>query len=253
MLNNYMQQVQRLVHDVKQDLFDPADLVAYINVSRGQIAADGACIRYLATVTTTSASRSYNFSSLSTGTASVTGITGVINVRSVLYASGTGFKWVIPRPWAWFQFYSMSNTAPASGAPATWAQFGQGAAGTGTGSGATGSFYLDPIPDAVYTLTCDSACYPQTLSVDSDVEAIPYLWTDAVPYFAAYLALLTSDRKEYQDKAMRMFDLYKLFTMRARGAATPLVNRYLYEQSSDMPLPNLSSMSAMPEGGGNAQ
>ena len=136
--------------------------------------------------------RNYNFSSLNLGVSATTGIQGAIHVRSIRYALASGFQWVAPRPWEWFEFYYLNNPVPSSGPPTNWAQHRQGSAGTGTGSGATGTFYLDAIPDVIYTLHCDAVCYPIPLVDDTTVEALPYLWTDAVPYFAAYLALLSS-------------------------------------------------------------
>ncbi len=97
----------------------------------------------------------------------------------------------------------------------------------------SGSFYLDPPPDLVYTLNCDCVCYPIALAADIDVEAIPYLFTDAVPYFAAYLALLSSQTSARQADAERLFGYYQTFVKRARQASNPSVNRTSYEQSQD--------------------
>ena len=47
-------------------------------------------------------------------------------------------------------------------------------------------------------------------------EAIPYLWTDAVPFFAAYYALLSAQAGQRQGDADRMFARYQEFTNRAR-------------------------------------
>jgi hypothetical protein len=97
----------------------------------------------------------------------------------------------------------------------------------------SGSFYIDPPPDLVYSLLIDCSCYPAALAADTDVEAIPYLFTDSVPYFAAYLALMSSQTSARVEDAQKMFDLYKMFVDRASQASAPSVNRFLYERQSD--------------------
>jgi hypothetical protein len=113
---------------------------------------------------------------------------------------------------------------PTSGQPVTWSQLGQGTSGT---------FYLDPIPDTIYPLFCDVVGYPSALVLDTDPEAIPYLWTDAVPYFAAYLAYLSAQAPARQNDAARMFEFYTEFIDRARRASTPDVNSTMYPQQHD--------------------
>jgi hypothetical protein len=89
-----------------------------------------------------------------------------------------------------------------------------------------------------YTLQLDCACYPQALALDTDVEALSYLWTDAVPYFAAYLALLSAQTGQRTQQAQQMFALYEQFAARARQFANPPVNRFAYEQSQDPTMAN---------------
>ena len=64
-------------------------------------------------------------------------------------------------------------------------------------------------------------------------EAIPYLWTDAVPFFGAYYALLSAQTGQRSGEAARMYEAYETFMERARKSANPSVNRYLYQQSMD--------------------
>jgi len=161
-----------------------------------------------------------------------------MHVRAITYNVGqniyglAGQQFVVPRSWEWFTLYHLNNPVPDVGPPSVWSQFGQGSAGTGTGSSATGSFYLDPPPDAVYSLNLDCVCYPIALALDADPEALPYQWTDCVPFFAAYYAYLSSQTGARQADAERMFNHYKEFLQRARQAANPSVNRTQYEQAS---------------------
>lgn len=214
-------------------LLDNTTLNTCINTARGQIAGEGECIRYQATINTVVGQRAYNFASLNTGTSATNGIQGAIHIRTIRYGVASGYQWIRPRPWEWFDFYNLNNPVPSSGPPTTWSQYGQGSATPASGSSATGSFYLDPIPDIVYTLTCDCVCFPIALADDTTVEAIPFLWTDAVPFFAAYYALLGFQTGARYADAERLFTHYETFMDRARKAANPSQLGYLYQQSTD--------------------
>lgn len=65
--------------------------------------------------------------------------------------------------------------------PAFAAQFGQGT---------SGSLYFYPLPSSEYAVEFDCLCIPSDLINDQSFEAIPQPWRDAVPYFAAHLALM---------------------------------------------------------------
>lgn len=221
-------------------LYSTANLTNYINIARGQVAGEGECIRSIGAIVTVIGQRSYNFSSINFGASSATtGIQGAINVRRVQYAVGSGQKWVKGKSWEWFDFQRYNNPVPPSGPPTEWAQYGQGSAGLGaitgigTGTQSSGSLFIDPLPDLAYSLACDCVCYPIALAADTDVEAIPYLWSDAVPYFAAYMALMSAQATARLEQAKQLYALYEQFMARARNAATPGLNRYAYPQSGD--------------------
>lgn len=236
MLNNYLNATQRLLQNpgAPTTLYSTADLTTYINTARGQLAGEAECIRTGGVVNMTVGQRGYTFSSIViAGGPSVTGIEGAIHVRAIRLSVGTGFQWVTPRAWEWFDRFYLCNPDPSSGQPRDWSQYSQGSAGTGTGSSASGSFFVDPLPDAGYQLICDCVCYPQPLASDVDIEALPYLWTDAVPYFAAYLALMGSQVSTRVADAQRMMQLYTLFVSRARKAANPSLDPWIYEQAND--------------------
>jgi hypothetical protein len=226
MLNAYLTATENLLQNpaAATPLYDPAALTVYINTARNQIAGEGECIRFLGTVNTTVGNRVYNFSSINTGVSATNGILGPLNVRSVLYAVGSGQKWMRPRPWEWFQFYAQNNPVPPTGPPARWSVYGQGA---------TGSFYIDPLPNFVYVMTCDCVCLPIPLVNDSTVEAIPPLWQDAVSYFAAYLALLSAQSGARSADANRMMERFEFFMQRARQFSNPSVTRHIYDQAKD--------------------
>lgn len=238
MLTQYLTLTQNLLQlpAAPSTLYPPALLTNYINIARGQIAGEGQCIRRIGTLTTTIGTRMYPFSQIAfTDTA----VQGAINVRRIMYNVGTGQKWIKGKSWEWFDFQRFNNPVPTSGAPTEWAQHSQGSAGTGsiTGEGAgtmsSGSFYLDPLPDLAYTLNADCCCYPIALAADADKESLPYLWTDAVSYFAAYLALMSAQTSTRIQQAQSLFALYEQFMQRARTFANPELNNFAYAQSPD--------------------
>lgn len=243
MLNSYLAATQRLLQNpaAPSSLYSIDDLTTYINSARGQLAGEGECIRAFATIDTVVAQRNYAFSDLVIGT---TGIAGAIHVRSLRYAVGSGFQWMSPRAWEWYEFYYLNMPVPNSGAPVDWAQYGQGSAPPPAGSSGSGSFYIDPLPDIIYTLTADCVCFPSALASDADPELIPYLWTDAVPYFAAYLALMSAQVNTRMAEAEKMFGLYQTFVQRARQSANPSLLRGIYQQS-----PNVTQANQLGTGG----
>jgi hypothetical protein len=149
------------------------------------------------------------------------GLAGVLNVRQITYAVGQGQKFVHPRPFPYFNLFYLANAVPQAGAPTTWSQYGQGA---------SGSFYIN-LPDINYSLSLDTSCYPTPLALDTDFEAIPYLFTDAVPFLAAHLSFLTLQQP---DPAQKMMEEFEQFIGKARHGNTPGVLPGSFAQSPDL-------------------
>lgn len=235
MLTAYQNQTQRLLQNpaAPTSLYSTADIDSYINTARGQLAGEAKCVRYIGTLPTVVGQAAYNFSAINTGVSATNGIQGAIEINQISFGLGGGQQWIPAREWEWFWLYHLNNAVPVQGMPAAWSQFGQGAAPGATGSVSGGSFYIDPVPDAVYTLYLDCVCYPIPLADDTTVEAIPYLWTDAVPFFAAYYALLSSQTSSRVADAERMMNHYTKFVERARTASNPDQLRYIYSQAGD--------------------
>lgn len=249
MLTNYETDTANLLQKpgASTPLYNTTSVDRWINIARGQLAGEYECIRYSGTISTVANQREYNFSGINTGVSATNGISGVLHVRAMRVGIGTGSKWLSPRPSSWFEIYALNNPNPQTGLPTTWSQFGQGGAPGGSGSGATGTFLLDPVPDAVYTLTCSCICFPIALVDDTTVEAIPYQWIDAVPFFAAYYALLSAQASARQGEAARMFEMYKMFGERARVQSNPDVNRWQSLQAAD---PTTVAKLGLKSGGG---
>lgn len=219
-------------------LYTDANLTLWINIARGQVAGEGECIRVHGTISTVIGQESYNFSAINIGVPATTGIQGVINMQSLHYATGNGQLWLTPRPWPWFSLYNRNDTIQTPGPPKEWAQYGQGAApgasGTDQASASGGSFFVSPIPDDIYTLNCNTICYPTPLVLDTDPEALPFMWTDAVPFFAAYFALMSAQTNARMADAANMYKgHYNEFMDRARKQSNAGVNRWLYQQAAD--------------------
>lgn len=217
-LNFYLQTTRRLLNDVVFAQFNDFDLVDWVNIARQQIAGEGECVRLLGALNLVVGQRIYPFSAITFGAAA--GIGAVNNVRQLFYTVfGTnGYVYVNPREFEWFGLYNLNVSVPTSGFPVDWAQLGQGQNGT---------LFIDPLPDNTYVCALDLAAAPLALTNDTDIEAIPLLWQHAVPYFAAYMALLT---KGSADAAQAMYQQFEMYMSRARGAATPSVLPHQYPQ-----------------------
>lgn len=154
------------------------------------------------------------FSTLNTLAALTSGLQQVIGVNSVACQWGTGSVYKPPLRWRsfpWFQANCRVYSVSAMNFPAYWSDYGQGV---------NGSFYLFPIPNSVLSMDIDAICLPENLADDTTPDAIPYPWSDAVPFFAAYQCYMNSSRAQ---DAQRMFNedprnlgQYQLFMRRAR-------------------------------------
>lgn len=74
------------------------------------------------------------------------------------------------------------------------------------GQGTSGDLYLYPIASQAYPLELDCFCLPNDLSTDSDYEAIPQPWQDAVPYFAAHLCYLELQNLNAAEYYLKLYD-----------------------------------------------
>lgn len=247
MLTAYLNDTKSLLQNPKSataQIYTDPDLIGYVNRSRQQVAQRSKCIRVMGTVATVAGVRTIAFSSINIGTAAVTGVQGILAVRSINVSIGTdGQQRVSPRGWEWFDLYALNNPAPTPGVPAMWSQYAQGASGQSTGSSAAGSFYIDPPPDTIYTLNCDCECYPISLVDDTTVEAIPFGFTEAVKYYAARLALLSSQTGERAAMAEQMMQRFTEQLDVARQGSNPSVLTWQSQGATDtVQLAKLASM-----------
>lgn len=218
MLTQYLTQTAQLLQNpaATSVLYSTSDLTSYINRARGQIAGETECIRAYGTLALSYGMGTAPFSSIATG---LTGVSGVFNVRGAAVSVASGQRWLHPRPFPYFQTYFLNNPVPNVDTPTAYSQFGQGT---------SGSLYFNPVPDYPYTINLDCVCLPSPLVDDTSPEAIPFPYTDAVPYYAAYLAFMSAQRAS---DAERLWQQYQMFASRARQMSNGQVNPQQYPRS----------------------
>lgn len=151
------------------------------------------------------------------------GISSIFAVNSISLLWGTFRYTLMRKSFSSYQAYVRIYTAGYQFIPGVWSQFGQGF---------SGSVYAYPIANQSYQMEWDCFCTPNDLNNDTDVEAIPAPYTEAVKYYAAYLAF--SQAQRWSD-AERMYSTdpqkvgwYQRSLRRARSVSMSrfTVNRY---------------------------
>lgn len=152
----------------------------------------------------------YPFSNVNSLVAlSGSGISSIYMVNSISLIWGT-FRYTLMRmSFSKYQALARTYTAGYTYIPAVFSQFGQGVAG---------SVYVYPIPNSPYQMEWDCCCLPAPLNTDTDPEALPYPWTDAVPFLACYYAFSGAQRFADADRMWKEFEKY---TKRARQMSNP--------------------------------
>lgn len=206
-LNAYIAQVRSLLDDAAGVIYTTPNLTVYINDARVQIAMASESIRFIGLLGLTANVQAYAFNNVTGMTA---GIGGPLVIRKASVRNPTEWTEMFDREWEWF--WSNCLNGPLSitgGTPNTYSQFQPGIGGL---------FFVSPTPTTGLNARLDCVGYPTSLAVDADPEALPYPWTEAVQYYAAYLALLNAQR--YGD-ADSMLQRYDLFQTRATQGTTP--------------------------------
>lgn len=224
MLTQYLTRTAQLLQNpaAPQTLYAETDLVGYINEARGQLAGTAECIRSPGFLTLSQVITAYNFSSI---TPTGVGLSQPIHVRTLWQAIGNGgFHYISPRSYPWFSVYEMNSPLIQNqqGPPVTWTQYGQGTSGV---------IVISPAPDQTYQLTVDAVWLPEALVDDATPETIPLLWSDAVPFLAAWFALLASQTGARSAEADKMLERYGEFMSNARRSATPDILPDIWDQS----------------------
>lgn len=160
-----------------------------------------------------------DFNPLILGSSATTGALSILTINSISISWGSMKPTLRYRPWGEFQAYYRANNIGAQGYPRIWSRYSRGD---------LGSFYLWPIPSQASQMDLDCVCLPTPLGFESDddVDAIPYPWTNAVPYKAAEVAVLGEpDLAERAESFIKHYDRRMLFAS-VTGSAQSMVPDY---------------------------
>lgn len=243
MLDAYITDTQRLLQNpapASGGLYSSAQITAAINKARRHLAVKGEAIRRIGELDTVNAQRVYSFASINLGVSATTGIGGILNVRRVNYVVGDGEKRLDAVSWEWFDLYYLNDPVPlgdtnnpGSRVPKQWAQYAQGGSAFEGLSDTSGSIYINPLPDSVYSLRCDCLCYPVPLEDDTTIEALPVVFTDAVPFIAAWYVLLGAQNQSRRADAEAYYKYGMEYVGVGREGSNPVVNPAIFEQGID--------------------
>jgi len=202
-LTEYQTQTQNLLNDSGGQFFNASTLTSYINRSRRRVASASGCVRVLVQAQTIANQEEYKFHDWTALAQATAGVREILAVRSLAIAIGPGdgaWKPVWNRlPWTDFQArFRIWNKAwmGVISYPGFYAQYGFGVGG---------SIFLAPIPTLQQPMELDCSCMPFPLQSDNDPEAICLPWSDAVPYYAAFLCMLQQQRKEDAAAILQIF------------------------------------------------
>lgn len=205
MLAQYVADTQNLLNDSNGQFFAVPTLHSYINRARRRIASASGCVRVLVEAHTHANQEKYSFHEWTALVQQYPGVREVLAARSVAVAIGVGegaWKPVWNRlPWTDFQArFRIWNRAwiGTISYPGFYAQYG---------FGVSGSIYLAPIPSQEQPMEIDTSCMPFPLTNDNDPECIQQPWSDAVAYYAAFLALLQQQRAQDATALLQLFQV----------------------------------------------
>jgi len=143
----------------------------------------------------------------------------IIAVNSIAISWGSMKPTLRYRAWGEFQAYYRAYNVAAQGFSRVWSQHQRGVGG---------SFYLWPIPSQLAQMDLDCICLPAPLGFEtnSDVDAITYPWTNAVPYKAAEVAVLGEpDLRDMAERFTAHYDRRMAFAAMA-GSQTRIPDLY---------------------------
>ena len=175
-LDIYNARTRRLLTDGAKNYYSDIDLNDDINRARVRVAGDTKCLRQLITnVTLPTNQELYNISqTIDLGTPANLG-TYVVEVIGITIYWGNMRVKCINRPFteqdAKLRIFQTFQTRPGS-----LAMMG------------LNSCYINPVPDQDYQSDWDVVLVPAPINTSSDLEPLPTVVQDLVPFYAAHLA-----------------------------------------------------------------
>jgi hypothetical protein len=198
LLSQYLAITQSLIQSPQSPipLITPALLTTYINIARSQVATDGECVRTSGTGTVAAGVAVQPLAQLALSSNAVA--QPLVSRNAYL----VGVR-VDIRPWDWFVAYQLNH--PATATPVMSHQ----------GQGTFADIYISSLAGG--GLWVDVVGVPAALVDDTTPDALPFPWTDAVPFYAAYYAYMSFQRQADADMFMMR---YRDLMRRARGEST---------------------------------
>ena len=225
-LSDYLTDTSKLLRDSNYLFNSQATLTRHVNQARDQVAKQTGCLRALIagqspygnaanpgtlipgagqpgsnsfqSFTTISGVEKYSFGYanpfLKANYQGMRSINDVVDVAVSWGGTRPSLNWM---PWEDVQAYCRSFNQGVFSYPFVWST---------NGSGSKGQVWLFPVPEITALagsqgisapageMEWDAACLPTPLYTNDDYEAIPESVSDAVPFFAAHLAFLGSQR-----------------------------------------------------------
>ena len=208
-LSGYLTETRRLLHDVNANFWTDAELTDYINDGRNHLIQDTGCNRVLQTYTTVYNVETIDFAALPEGTDTIDVLT--IN----LY-------WGNSRVPMYYMAWSNFNAQ---------LRFWQNYTGRPVGFSMYGpkKIFIGPKPDQAYLIELDTVVLKPPLTNVDPVETLPTPFTEAVPFYAAYIAKYQEQsygeaeifKQEYQKHVMQALN-----TTFTRRLPTPYISGY---------------------------
>lgn len=231
MLNDYLTATYRLLKDTNRLFYTVQEVTDYVNQSRYQVALLTGCIRLLVPGTApfgssavpgsmipgagTPGASSTTFNtipgvekySFSFGNAyaraqnqHIKGI-GDVNQVTVNWGGSSPSSGIQPAldwmPWEDLNAYCRSYSVGVTSYPFVWSTYGDGE---------RGQVWLFPIPTNALSMQWDCFCVPKDLTENYDYEALPAPYSEFVPFYAAHLAYLGSQRYGLADVMLQLFE-----------------------------------------------
>lgn len=224
-LQDYINDTQYLIRDTSAMMVPVPQLIRWINTSRRQVAYITGCLRFLVsgasafgasaqpgafmpgaaqpgalpnsapgavtnqtlnTFTTLPGVELYSFQLAKPFLqAQYAGVDSFTDINNISVSWGSQRPSMVYMPWEDLQAYARAYNIGVFSYPFYW---------SANGDGANAQAWLFPAPQNAMEMEWDGFCRPSPLYTNSDYEAIPHPWQDAVKYGAAGMCYLMSQR-----------------------------------------------------------
>ena len=182
-LASYLTKLRRLLHDAQDTYWTAAAKTAYINEAIQQRDVDTGMNRTRGFVNLTTGTSAYLLTTVSSQTYDVVGI-GIYQGNYRLQMEQIAYTDLQLRYQSVLGFTQW---------PVAFARYG------------ASSLIFAPTPNQDYQSEWDCLLISNELVNSTDVDPLPYPWTEAVPYYAAHLAQLELGKMEEADRFLKIY------------------------------------------------